>query len=298
MDAPLKFGSFNTWCGCKLIDNSNPESTIDFIVERTQSYDVLFLQEVHLNFRNLTNRHAKCQDSKWRPGPLDLELGARLKKRLEKSYNAFFTSHFFNALHDCEATKEPVAYGNLLLVKKSIEILKYSEHIIFGNGNLFEQRAMNCRPAARSSQVLTINFRNKPFTMEGVHGLWTPLGKVDTPERNAQSAKIISSIEMHRHRKFTDNNPLIAVIGDLNYQSGMRALQKIVHGLEQMSDGSENLNYRFGINDTRTNLYPSDKQTREADFLITTKTLAERIESYTVNRDVPSDHAWLTATTN
>lgn len=309
-NSQLSIGSLNTWSNCIPRIAGQKDEFIDYLVSLARSLDILCLQEVHFYRIQPKVRFHHSKEPKGRPGPLDLELGNRLVERLKKTHHWYFTSHFENAYHDCEATDERISYGNLVFIKKGFKPIAYNSHPIYSLNKLNDERVapdkgIGGTPASRSAQIFTVMFDNEPITIEHVHGLWSRSGKVDIPARTAQSAAIKHGVTQHRRiLKLDMNDPAVLIIGDLNKTSAMKTLQEILapHGAFGMNPGldlnkgqPDNFN-RPIITDTRTKWYPSGTNPREADYALVSQKLEALVHSYMVDPKVSSDHALLLLT--
>lgn len=297
----LRFGSFNTWSGCIPGSAGQRDHIVDFIVALAHTFDYLVLHEVHVSNDSQTERFVPPRSPGHRPGPLDLKLGNRLMDRLKTTHRYMFAPHFnVTALHDYEATDLPVYYGNLVLIKRQVAVVRNEIALIYGFGNVntetfyHETGQVTGRAGSRKANVTTIDTGYDLVTVAGVHGLHSRAGKVDSPARNAQSSQIAAVIAQQRKLlKLGTENPCSLVLGDLNLTSENDALQQLLENPSAFGfNHGVNLNDRFKITDTRTKWYPKSKPSREANFALASAGLAERVTSYGVQRKTPSDHGY------
>lgn len=296
----LTIGSFNTWAGSIADHLQEPEHVINYLVKQAKVHDIMGLYEVHMPRGQCSTRFANVLEPKGRLGLLDLELGERLTKRLKKTHLVEFVPHFTQtAFHDCEATDEPVDYGNLVLIKKELMRRPYKISIervhIFGTGHLNSECSVSNRgrPASRNAIIMTVWFSGQPITILFVHGLWTRHGKVDMHARMAQSVYMIRAFTKHKRRHGIEDGTGGAniIIGDLNLTSTLEALKELITS-QNIFGKSGGCNLLEGVN-TRTRFYPADKPTREANFVLVSNNIYPSVQSCTVDRDVPSDHAFI-----
>lgn len=297
--ATLRIASFNTWSGCIPGTAGNRDYIVNFIVELADSCDYLVLHEVHVSSDKQLERFVTTRSPGHRPGPLDLKLGNRVQERLKTSHHMMFAPHFrVTALHDYEATALPVYYGNLVLIKRSVTVLRNEVAMIYGIGDINgeirhkETGFVTGRAGSRKANVTTIDTGYGPLTIAGVHGLHSRAGKVDSPARMAQSAQIGHAIASQRKRlKLPTDDPLSLVIGDLNLTSTNEALKQLQENQSAFGlHAGVNLNHEYKIVDTRTKWYPKTKPSREASFALVSQPLRGSVESYQINTKVCSDH--------
>lgn len=296
----LTLGSWNTWAGCMADYLGESEHVVDYVVEQAAKHDIIGLYEVHRPRRQCSVRFAGVAEPKGRPGRLDLELGERIHDRLKETHRIEFVSHFSEtAFHDCEATDEPVDYGNMVLIKKELCRRPYkisTEHVhIFGTGHLNSENKITGkgRPASRNGIIVTTWFRGHPISILFAHGLWTMHGKVDIPARTAQSIYMANAFVRHRtHKGIEPVAGANILMGDLNLQTKLEAMRQIQERVDVFGP-------RGGVNllpdmDTRTDMYPADKATREANFVVISEQVVPWVQSCTLDKNARSDHVWTT----
>jgi exonuclease III len=129
-----------------------------------------------------------------------------------------------------------------------------------------------------------------------IHGLWMKKGKVDSPERDQQSCRIVEHLERRVNEVRGFDKPVYVILGgDFNYRRTMEALEIVRCRKIFGSDGAIVMNDLVpnGLN-TRTWHYPVDKATREADYILVSPALVEQFSAVMmIDRTVPSDHALL-----
>ena len=299
--ATLRFGSFNTWSGCIPGSAGQRDHIVDFIVDLAHTFDYLVLHEVHVSNDSQTERFVPPRSPGHRPGPLDLKLGNRLMDRLKTTHRYMFAPHFnVTALHDYEATDLPVYYGNLVLIKRQVAIVRNEVALIYGIGNVNtetlhrETGHVTGRAGSRKANVTTIDTGYGHVTVAGVNGLHSRAGKIDSPARNAQSSQIAAVIAQQRKLlKLSGDEPHSLVLGDLNLTSENDALRKLLENPSAFGfSRGINLNDQFNITNTRTKWYPKSKSSREANFALASVGLAEQVTKYVVQRKTPSDHGY------
>ena len=301
----LTIGSWNAWSGCVAGTDGyhSDNAVVDFIAEEAGEFDIFGLYEVHCKRSTHPERFAMPRNPKGRPGPLDLELGDRLIARLKRTHRHLYVGNFTtSALHDCEASLIPVDYGNLVFIRREVQIQGTVRSYIYGMGelNTEDRETRRGRIASRRAIGLTVALGNHNLTMLFVHGVWSKHGKIDMPARLVQSSNMAKAIIAQRRRlKLDVVNPATLIMGDLNYTSDLKAMEFLLDHKDAFGNQRGiNLNSEFGILNTRTRHYPWDKPTREANFALVSQLTNQFVENYDSNDQVPSDHALLRLTLN
>jgi endonuclease/exonuclease/phosphatase family metal-dependent hydrolase len=125
----------------------------------------------------------------------------------------------------------------------------------------------------RAVQWMHVRLGGKTCTFLNFHGLWSPEGKGDSPERDVQSGKIIEFARMIE-------GPFL-LAGDFNYLRTNRSLAVLVDELGLTDHIQKN-----GILSTRTSYYT--KPDKDADYLLTK---GVGVSDFRVLPDQVSDHA-------
>jgi len=159
-------------------------------------------------------------------------------------------------------------YGIGSFVKKNLKVLDEGEHIIHHN----PQYPGRGPSHSRILQWIKCYEKEQTYTIMNVHGLWNGQGKTDTPERLAQSQKIMGFMSKISEPKI--------LCGDFN-------LKPDTQSLKMLSIEMNNLIDAYQVTSTRTRLYP--KEERFADYVFTSKEIP--VHHFEVLKDEVSDHA-------
>ena len=268
--------SLNTWSDCF------EAGQIQTYLKKYAGYDVFCLQEVHAPLWSNTPRLLLPKDPKGRLGPINTHLVPELKKAFQETHEMCFTPQI-KGMHDLQA-HDGVEYGNAVLVKKGCSH-KIVGEIIFKNPNMF---FTTDRPSQKSMQVITLYLGDTVLIIGNVHGFWHPNKKRDCPERAEQSRNIAAFLQAKRQEIVKSIDTHMLLVGDLNYRSDTEALRMLVRDSCFGKNGGVHLNHKWRITDTRTQHYPSDSETREADHAIASPELT--VSKFWVDPDSPSDH--------
>ncbi len=271
----------NTWGG-------NVPGYFDFMQEATQYVDVFCLSEVH--------NHAGTQTLHQFPAPTNRVGAIELKqfRLLQDLLNNTHQGHFaesFRGLHD-EDVNHDTPYGIAMFIRRTIGAYGVSSALL---NKEYGEPWDGKESASRIVQSAFLVLDGKKFLVAHTHGLWTPLGKSDNPQRFMQSKNILEHLASRLREPFSApaRNHLI-LGGDFNYTSELKALQMLRESILFGSTGAQVLNEHLPDGkDTRTPNYPSTKPHREADFVLTSSGLPATL---CIDRSVPSDHAALIVT--
>ena len=302
----IRLGYLNAWAGCIEAGPGKRDHVVDFLEAQVHDHDIFAISEVHFS-GDLVEipRFIHPKSPGHRPGPIDTQLGNRLKDRLEGTHAFHFVPHFSGALHDCEKHNERLHYGNVLVVKNAIKVKLVEECTLHHNPELNTEECLadgrySGSSAARKAFVMTFKMGNVPVTLLTPHGIWSRQGKVDLPARIAQNDQMAGAISRHLKRFQQNKEPHTIIMGDLNYESNMKAVTDLCSRTEIFGKTpGTHTNKKHGITDTRHPVwYPRTKLFREADFIFVSKALERYEVSYRVEKRVPSDHAMLTYVVN
>ena len=259
--------------------------------------DVICLQEVHRSFDPGLPREVVLEDRP-NPTPIRPHLYQELCEALP-GYTSWFAPQIVGRYHDVCQRDVNVAYGQAMFVrenKRCMVIAQASEVIYRGfneqndEAEVSEGRWIGA-PCAKSAQVATIHTGTAGLVVANVHGAWSARGKVDIPARLEQNQGLASMLAWQRVNVGCRTDKVL-LLGDLNYVTGMQALENLRSMSVFGPNGSGvNLNHRFDVKETRTKFYPSDKQHREADFAIASATLTPCVKKVYLDMEAPSDHA-------
>lgn len=186
----------------------------------------------------------------------------------ENSLNIF--EELQNILLDHHAFFKPVVnhvYGIGMFIRKDVEVLDEGDILIHENPNYSGSGPTH----SRNLQWIKCRFNHQIYSISNVHGLWNGNGKTDSPERIAQSQRIMS---------FLDNlsTPKI-VCGDFN-------LRPDTVSIKMLENGMTNLIKAYNVHSTRTRLY--SKEEKFADYIFTSPDIA--INQFETLEDEVSDH--------
>lgn len=259
---------------------------------------IICLQEVHCAYDPSVPREVWPKD----PGnrghnPIRTHLYQEIKEMLDLDWSGWFAPQLVGFLHDTETTSYQVGFGQATFIRESayLQLIGHASGFAYGQLNYANLEAKGGLPSSKSMSAVRLRFDSQYELIVGnVHGFWSKLGKVDMPERYKQNEginKMLLHPPSFSFPYFRAQNVLL--VGDLNYHSGMQALEDLrlqpVFGL----GGGEVLNHRFGITSTRTSYYPEYKPYREADFALASRKLTNNVTNCWVDNEVPSDHGAL-----
>ncbi|MBP9726198.1 MAG: endonuclease/exonuclease/phosphatase family protein [Gammaproteobacteria bacterium] len=159
-------------------------------------------------------------------------------------------------------------YGLAMFVKKNIEIVAEGEVIIHDNPTYPGAGPTH----SRNLQWMQCKDQGKEYCILNIHCLWNGAGKGDSAERIEQS---------HRAKAFLNSLQVPKILsGDFN-------LRPDTMSISILEDNMDNLVKRFGIQSTRTSLYP--KAERFADYILTSSGVL--VNDFKVLPDEVSDHS-------
>jgi len=159
-------------------------------------------------------------------------------------------------------------YGISVFVKDNIQVLEEGEVIIHHNKNYIGRGPTH----SRNLQWLKCLIDQKIYSVINVHGLWNGKGKLDCPERLAQSQRI---------KNFIDHIPEPKILcGDFN-------LRPDTESLKMLESNMNNLIKTYQVNSTRTSFYP--KPEKFADYILTSPEIM--VHKFEVLQHEVSDHA-------
>ncbi|HMA79180.1 MAG TPA: endonuclease/exonuclease/phosphatase family protein [Candidatus Paceibacterota bacterium] len=261
------------------------EELIPYLVKQSRSIDVFCLQEVHhaLRLSNLSERKILPERGKRERRHL-VTLFNNLQQVLRDSHIGIH-SPVLSGLHDLEGKpSEFYDYGLATFTRIAArpETFRASmTHRVFGQYN-------DGKPASRAVVSFTSRLRGRHVLIAHMHGLWTRVGKIDTPERIMQSRRVAELIAAHRREESWGEELPVIFGGDFNLTSECSALKRLENGRYFGPGGGESLTAKFGISDTRTANYK--KPERQANFVLASKVLDAQLK---VDYSAPSDHAAL-----
>jgi endonuclease/exonuclease/phosphatase family metal-dependent hydrolase len=258
---------------------------------------VLCFQEVHCAYDNTVPKEIFPNDPGNRgSNPIRAQLYQEIAEALGPAWVGVFAPQLVGYLHDTEACRYPVGYGQATFVRQSAErqIIGQTFGSVYRQIGQANQEAFGGSPSSKSAIVTTLRVKGKIITICNVHGFWSVRGKQDMSERFNQNIGIANMLmrEVSTHSNYQEANVILS--GDLNYHSAMQALDHLrCQSVFGVGNTGVNLNHQFLIDSTRTAHYPANKPSREADFIIASQALAPFVHRCWVDLNVPSDHGVL-----
>lgn len=164
-------------------------------------------------------------------------------------------------------------YGLLVFVKNTVELIEEGEIYVYKEKEHIPEGDPGNH--ACNLQYLKIEEEGKEYTVLNFHGLWNGQGKGDSPDRIAQSEKIISFLQATDPKRFI-------LCGDFNLLPDTESIKLIEKNLN-----AHNLIAEHGITSTRTSLYT--KEPKFADYVFTGSGIV--VKDFKVLPDEVSDHA-------
>jgi endonuclease/exonuclease/phosphatase family metal-dependent hydrolase len=271
----------NSWGG-------NVPGYIEYVKELASDTDIICLSEVHHSQGAQTLATLPDDDMNNRVGPIHLKQFSALQEQLSETHHGRFDTAF-HGFHDCQAVAG-ARQGLAMFSRVPFTQGLAGRALIHGP---FDHTWDGERPATRiiQSQVVPLDNR-RVLLIAHVHGLWIPTGKVDCHYRDEQTERILAYLRMWVHT-LTRSGLKVGVVlgGDFNYTRKLECYRNLIRGWDWEEGGAPPLVLNAMVPDgfnTRTQYYPADKPTREADFVLTSPFLWSEPRIY---RDVPSDHA-------
>ncbi len=285
-----KIISLNTWGG------SGGTSIYKDILHLAETADVLCLQEVHRAPAHYP-RTVMPSDPGKRQLPLHTQFGNIVESMLSDCFVAHFAPQLVGCYHDCERAPEELSelqYGNMVLVRREFSHTHESTFINGELGQLFDAESMT--PAGKTAQRIDITDGINVVSIVSGHGAWFRGDKGDQPWRLAQTEKLLR-LASHDYDHVdtlaleSDYLPRVVLLGDLNVLASTKVIQLIKKSKVFGRVGADYLNGRYGIWDTRTDLYTGVH--READHAFASPCLNAALA---IDKSVASDHAALLVT--
>lgn len=174
---------------------------------------------------------------------------------------------------------DPDRMSTAIFVRKSIPIVAEASPLVYEPAAPKHEGSLVFSP--RKLQTLTLDL-GEPFLVANLHGLWDAGPKTDTPDRLAQSRRIVEALSAHAGKK--------ALCGDFNLLPGTESVRILERA------GLRNLVVEHDVPSTRTPLYRHYDNPMEpnfADFVMPSRDVA--VERFLVLPDIVSDHSPLYA---
>jgi|GEM_PF-2387819 len=263
----LRIGFFNNWEG-------QARGYKEWMKTAFGQFDLTGLSEVNSHPRSTPNDHVVF--------PNQFE---QIQKTCQMTHRGHFATSATSA--------QGIDYGLALFHHYDKKVYGVQSDVIHGQAGAYWVKP---RLITSCNQIQSAwhNTGTEWILFAHLHGLWRQSGKHDCVERDVQSAKILHHLERRLYDVNTQGKPIHLVLGgDMNMTRRLRCLEAIRSSALFGKEGGIVLNDAVdGGYDTRTKLYPAKKETRQADFVIVSRSLEKRA-ILTIDRKVPSDHALL-----
>lgn len=164
----------------------------------------------------------------------------------------------------------PLQFGLAMFVHKEIQIIDETETYVFGLPN--SQSAGDSATLGRNMQhAKLVGEDGQHLVVAHIHGLWSPEGKVDTPDRLGQSERIIQALA-----------PMLrtVVCGDLNLNPDTQSMALL------RDSGLRDLVSEYEVPTTRTCYYK--QPVGFGTYVLTSYDLS--VEDFVALPDEVSDH--------
>jgi endonuclease/exonuclease/phosphatase family metal-dependent hydrolase len=162
------------------------------------------------------------------------------------------------------------SYGLAIFIKKELKVKKAGDLFVYGWRHACD--GDDCKDHPRNLQYITIAIDDKELVIANLHGIWTPKGKIDTPERITQSEDI---------KKFLNQETGAIVLGgDFNLLPDTQSLRILEADMR-------NLVKEYSIASTRTHYYP--RPDKFADYMLVSDKVD--VKNFGVMPDAVSDHS-------
>jgi len=160
--------------------------------------------------------------------------------------------------------------GLAIFVKNTFHIDEYNDIFVHRYKNaMFDNHGDEL---GRNIQHIMFKHKGKEINIINFHGLWSKLGKVDTPERELQSIKILDFLKTLRGE--------VILCGDFNLMPDTYSIK--VFRDYRLTD----LIKKFKVTSTRSSMYKGE--VKYADYIFCSKGLV--IKEFKVFSDDVSDH--------
>lgn len=286
---------FNTWRAC--LYKQDPKKYISFMQDMYDA-DVVHLSEVHSvkGEEKFSIAHYFDSEKDGVVRPILLNHLQLLMQYVGKTHNIYFAPQI-RGIHDLNQSREnKVEYGNVTMVRENISH-HYHSRMIYRDFN----ETNDGLPSAKSGQSVIVKTESGYVQSVGFHGHWDVRGKIDTSKRSEQMGGVIDLITQHQRahcgqlKIFRPHHLIVG--GDMNLTTASECLHDLMNHCRFGENGALNLVKEAGIKNTRTEYYPDNKPSREANHVLVNRDA--QIRSFEVLQDdVLSDHALLRTTLN
>lgn len=266
----LTFGFFNTY-------EAKVPGYHEWAEAAFSKFDIFGLSEVH--------SHPNAEPNDRVPVPNQFE-------QLQHYYRSTHRGHFATSASSFQG----IDYGLALFHRYNTSVYGVQSEVIHGQAGAYWQHP-RIITSCNQIQSAWYDTGTEWILFAHLHGLWRKSGKHDCVERDAQSVRIIHHLERRMYEVYTQGKPVHIVLGgDFNLTRQLRALKSIEEHMLFGEGGAIVLNDTVsdGYN-TRTTHYPPEKETRQADFVLVSRSLDERATLH-IDREAKSDHALLGVT--
>jgi hypothetical protein len=230
--------------------------------------------------------------------PLRTNLREVIASTLGVDWHCRYAAHV-DGYHDYTRA-QGVTYGQLSAVKLTeFAILAQRQVFIYGTFNQFNTERERGTPSGKVAigQLLRHEKSGEHLIVVNVHGFRSSYGKIDLPARFEQNVGInnlvCALLQIAGHLR-----PGIIVLGDLNYSDKMQALAHLAQQPCFGQLGGIILNPKFGIQRTRTGHYAKYATEPQADYMIASQRLADKVTGMWADPKTPSDHMAIFAEIN
>jgi endonuclease/exonuclease/phosphatase family metal-dependent hydrolase len=255
----MKLISLNTWGGRVL------DPLLKFVEEQNNNIDIFCFQEMFKSDRDIlrnkirTNTYSNFQ-------------------KILTDYNSYFAP-MFEGHDNTQNVDFELFFGQAIFVKKTIKVFAEGNVFIYGKYGHEKTAPTLNYPGfegwldyPRSMHYVIIENGGKKRLICNLHGYWIPESKEDTPERLAQSDKILEFLKDYDCGKI--------VCGDFNLNPDTESIKKLeINGLT-------NLIKKYAITNTRSNLHV--RKDKFADYIFTSDDI--RVKDFRVIHTDVSDH--------
>ncbi len=223
----MKLISLNIWGGNEF------DALFSFLSSHAENTDIFCFQEVFDSPLSVVSRGTRVD----------------ILKKLEKIFpgHQSFFSPIQDAVDENGAVDIPSTFGQALFIKKNLIVEKKGFVFAYRGANVMQGDDWGTLGAG--FQYAQMKNGAMPLTVVGVHGTSRPGNKLDTPDRLAQSQKILDFLKNIEGRKI--------VCGDFN-------LMPQTQSIKMLEANMKNLIKEYDVRDTRGEInikkYPDDPQ--------------------------------------
>jgi endonuclease/exonuclease/phosphatase family metal-dependent hydrolase len=263
----LKLESLNTWGG-RLY-----EPLMDHVAAEAETgVDVFCFQEVCTTTSERSHTDAAPDIDPAAPVSDEHASRADLYKQLCNLLPEFQAAH--RVTQTGIDFNGPVGYdlqfGLASFVRPDLQVVSEGDTFVFGEFNA--QQGSDCATMGRNMQFTTFEYDGQQVTAANLHGLWTPDGKGDTPDRLVQSRKVVDFL--------AGIDGEVILCGDMNLQPDTDSIRMLERA------GLRNLVTEYGVQSTRSIRY--NKPTRYGSYMFTSSGI--KVEDFRAIEVDVSDH--------